>query len=411
MGKVLSRFMVFGPGCPVLRTYASDAAGYLDTVQAGANLLDFTFDSSGQLSNVDRGSNHLTNSYDGRGFLKTSSESASLGYVNATYSSQGLLYSLERQPTGGSKIERNHFLYFAGRPVAIWKKLGSSAAVTIYLTTDHLGAPIFALNQAGTEYWKGGLEPFGRDWQEGTANDMLTKGIFLRFPGQWDDTLFSNPTLGADIFYNVHRWYEQQTGRYASADPLGMAASTNAYAYVDGRATSLVDPLGLLGFDSLGCQSQSKGANAARGDLGCCVPKLEEAVRQYNRFFLPGWRVRNPDCWKALAGLSASRKPIGDMGKGGLSPLTCMSTGHRGETVGCNFKMTDDPHDADCGQTDPATGATSFGQDACEQGACAPPLVTLFHERMHRCGAPDDSPYGGAGRNEARTIARTCVGF
>lgn len=113
-------------------------------------------------------------------------------------------------------------LYFAGRPVAIWKKVGSGSPTTTCFTTDHLGAPVFAFDQTGAAYWSGGLEPFGRDWQEGATNDMLTKGIFLRLPGQWDDALFSNPTLGVDIYYNVHRWYEPQTGRYVSSDPLGV---------------------------------------------------------------------------------------------------------------------------------------------------------------------------------------------
>ena len=211
-----------GPGCPVLRTYSTDAAGYLDSMQAGANVVDFTFDASGALSEVERPgakNSRLVSSYDGRGFLRNAAQPNG-GYVNASYSSQGLLYSLERMPIAGGTLERNNVLYFAGRPVAIWKKVGSGTPATTYLTTDHLGAPVFAFNQAGAAYWSGGLEPFGRDWQEGTANDMLTKGIFLRLPGQWDDALFSNATLGADIYYNVHRWYEPQTGRYTSVDPL-----------------------------------------------------------------------------------------------------------------------------------------------------------------------------------------------
>lgn len=37
---------------------------------------------------------------------------------------------------------------------------------------------------------------------------MLTKRIFLRLPGQWDDALFSNSTLGVGIYDNVDRWHE-----------------------------------------------------------------------------------------------------------------------------------------------------------------------------------------------------------
>jgi hypothetical protein len=201
---------VVNQGAIGTRDYAFDAGGYLTQIAAGANVLDFNFDDAGQLAEVERpaATEDLTMAYDGRGFLSQADDAVSGGYVKATYSSAGLLHSLERLPTTAGTVERHNVLYFAGRPIAIWKKVGAAAATTTYLVTDHLGTPVYALNQAGTEYWKGGLEPFGRDWQEGTANDMLTKGIFLRFPGQWDDGLFGNATLGADAYYNVHRWFD-----------------------------------------------------------------------------------------------------------------------------------------------------------------------------------------------------------
>ncbi|MFN7942352.1 MAG: hypothetical protein U0X73_12200 [Thermoanaerobaculia bacterium] len=201
------------------RDYTFDGGGYLGQISAGANVLAYTFDAAGELASVVRGAESLTNTYDGRGFLSQASDGTSGGYVKPTYSSAGLLLSQERLPTTGGTTERIDVLYFAGRPAAIWKKVGTSAATTTYVTTDPLGAPMFALNPAGTELWKGGFEPFGRDWQEGTGNDALTKGIFLRLPGQWDDTLFGTATLGADSYYNLARWYKQQTGRYTRPDP------------------------------------------------------------------------------------------------------------------------------------------------------------------------------------------------
>jgi RHS repeat-associated protein len=239
------------------RDYAFDTGGYLTQIAAGANVLDFTFDEAGQLAEVERpaATQDLTMAYDGRGFLSRADDAASGGYVQATYSSAGLLHSLERLPTTAGTVERHNVLYFAGRPIAIWKKVGAAAAATTYVITDHLGTPVYALNQAGTEFWKGGLEPFGRDWQEGTANDMLTKGIFLRFPGQWDDGLLTNATLGGDIYYNVHRWAEPQTGRYSSPDPLismtlwPSRENQDAFLYARARPTVMTDPLGLCALD------------------------------------------------------------------------------------------------------------------------------------------------------------------
>jgi RHS repeat-associated protein len=229
------------------RDYTFDAGGFLDSVVAGANTIDFAFDDAGQLGQVQRpaASETLTLTYDGRGFLANASDAVTGGYVKPTYSSEGQLLSLERLPATGGTVARHHVLYFAGRPVLLWKKIGAQAATIQYVTTDHLGTPLATLLNTGAVTWSGGTEPFGRDFQEGGASDMLTKDIPLRLPGQWDDALFGGATLGADVYYNVHRWYEWLAGRYSSTDHLGLLASPNLFAYVDARPTHFVDPLGL----------------------------------------------------------------------------------------------------------------------------------------------------------------------
>ena len=46
--------------------------------------------------------------------------------------------------------------------------------------------------------------------------------------------------------YNVNRRYEQQTGRYTAAYPLGISYSgPSLFAYVNNRPTIWDDPLGL----------------------------------------------------------------------------------------------------------------------------------------------------------------------
>ncbi len=48
------------------------------------------------------------------------------------------------------------------------------------------------------------------------------------------------------LYYNVHRWYEFQTGRYSRPDPLGLeAGDPNIYLYAGGVPSALLDPLGL----------------------------------------------------------------------------------------------------------------------------------------------------------------------
>jgi RHS repeat-associated protein len=142
--------------------------------------------------------------------------------------------------------------YFAGRPVAQVKEL-DSATERVFLTTDHLGTPLLATNLSGNDHWAGPLEPFGKDFfQLAQSSD-----VFLRLPGQWDDPIWQNPTAGAGIYYNVHRWYETGTARYITKDPVASllvsaglpplgGGRLDEYLYVRQRPSFLKDPLGLL---------------------------------------------------------------------------------------------------------------------------------------------------------------------
>jgi len=147
--------------------------------------------------------------------------------------------------------------------VAQWREeaggKGGGGGLT-FLATDHLGSPACALAGDGSVTWSGGFEPFGRDWQHGTPEGALASGLFLRLPGQWDHPYWHRDLrsegFGADLFYNVHRWYEAGTGRYVSADPLkrnlaGIGVGIRSFAdlpeygYSFANPLRFADPLGL----------------------------------------------------------------------------------------------------------------------------------------------------------------------
>jgi RHS repeat-associated protein len=214
-----------------------------------------TFDAAGTLTDLAAGGKPLAFGYDGRGLLARA-ERGDNPYALFTYSSEGRLYSLHTIDLASRKTSesRTGLLYFAGRPVAQWREAvgGGGGGALTFLTTDHLGTPACALGANASVTWSGGFEPFGRDWQEGTAQSALAHGIFLRLPGQWDHPFWhrglGTEGFGGDLYYNVHRWYEAGTGRYVSADPLSRLGIVGEkdYLYAEARPTIFSDPFGLF---------------------------------------------------------------------------------------------------------------------------------------------------------------------
>jgi RHS repeat-associated protein len=98
---------------------------------------------------------------------------------------------------------------------------------------------------------KGGFEPFGSDYQQGTPAGALDNGIALRLPGQWEDGTWADATSGAGIYYNLHRWYSPGVGRYTKSDPVRWLQFATHYLYASNRPLTIVDPRGLAPCASL----------------------------------------------------------------------------------------------------------------------------------------------------------------
>jgi RHS repeat-associated protein len=92
-----------------------------------------------------------------------------------------------------------------------------------FYINDHLGTPqkIFAEN--GQTVWEARYTAFGM----ATVQREIIENN-LRFPGQYYDA-------ETGLHYNWHRFYDPETGRYISADPIGLAGGMNLYAYVGGQ--------------------------------------------------------------------------------------------------------------------------------------------------------------------------------
>jgi RHS repeat-associated protein len=235
---------------------AYDLAGNVILEASPTSHLDFIPDAAGKLSRMTEEITHETSTlaFDGRGFLaKARNAVTDCGPVatTPTYGSEGLLYERQQQNLfTTTTTAQTRVFYFAGRPIA--QLDGAPASGTLrYLTVDHLGTPILASTGAATASWSGGFEPFGRDFTTPSAQSV---GIFLRLPGQWDDTAWDNMHLSSGLFYNVNRWFQPALGRYTVSDPAVWALAAS-YAYVDDRPLSFIDPSGLNKVTNNSCQA------------------------------------------------------------------------------------------------------------------------------------------------------------
>ncbi|HEX3636136.1 MAG TPA: DUF6531 domain-containing protein, partial [Paraburkholderia sp.] len=88
---------------------------------------------------------------------------------------------------------------------------------TLFYQNDHLGTPLELTDESGKVVWLARYKAWGgwKDtWRE--KPDPVGGGNALRFAGQYHDD-------ETGLHYNRHRYYDPQTGRFISKDPIGLA--------------------------------------------------------------------------------------------------------------------------------------------------------------------------------------------
>ncbi len=126
------------------------------------------------------------------------------------------------------------FIYEPGsfKPLAQLEGEGQKAEVFHY-QLDHLGTPLALTRTSGATAWQVRYRAYGNVWREEIA-EVATP---LRFQGQYYDA-------ETGLHYNRHRYYQPDTGRFITPDPIGLAGGLNSYQYAP-NPTGWVEPLGL----------------------------------------------------------------------------------------------------------------------------------------------------------------------
>ncbi|HHQ4526182.1 TPA: RHS repeat domain-containing protein [Aeromonas veronii] len=109
---------------------------------------------------------------------------------------------------------------------------GQDAEVFHY-QLDHLGTPLALTRDNGATAWQVRYRAYGNVCREEIA-EVATP---LRFQGQYFDA-------ETGLHYNRHRYYQPETGRFITPDPIGLAGGLNNYQYAP-NPIGWVDPLGL----------------------------------------------------------------------------------------------------------------------------------------------------------------------
>ncbi len=120
------------------------------------------------------------------------------------------------------------YIYLNGEPLA-----QVSNGNLYYYHNSHLGTPEVLTDSSATVVWQADYAVFGdaRIRTETIENN-------LRFPGQYFDQ-------ETGLHYNGFRYYDSETGRYISSDPIGYGGGWNTYVYVGGNPLFYIDPSGL----------------------------------------------------------------------------------------------------------------------------------------------------------------------
>ena len=144
------------------------------------------------------------------------------------------------------------YVYLRGEPVALLEY--ETRPGWYFYVTDHLGTPQQLVDSRGAVVWQAAYLPYGE-----AKVLKATVQNNLRFPGQYFDA-------ETGLHYNWNRYYNPKTGRYITADPIGLVGGMNVYAYTGGNPVNWIDVYGL--FTLADAENSLKKRNIIPGDKG-----------------------------------------------------------------------------------------------------------------------------------------------
>jgi RHS repeat-associated protein len=133
---------------------------------------------------------------------------------------------------------------------------GSTETNTYYYLKDHQNTVIALIDETGTVVESYEYDAYGRvlDVKDGTgssiANQKSAIGNRYTFQGREID-------WETGLIYFRARWYNPETGRWLSKDPIGISGGLNQYAFCGNNPVNFCDPSGLAPGDNYSTQDEA----------------------------------------------------------------------------------------------------------------------------------------------------------
>ncbi|TXC80123.1 RHS repeat-associated core domain-containing protein [Paraburkholderia azotifigens] len=157
---------------------------------------------------------------------------------------EGLRLAQERESSGDIRT----YVYDPVRAYAplarVDRSNGSSRDKVCYYHTDPAGTARQVTDSKGHVVWSGACTAWGK--VRANLADAANFVQPLRLPGQYQDD-------ESGLHYNLHRYYDPDSGRFISQDPIGLNGGFNLYQYAP-NPISWIDPWGLS------CESETSAS-------------------------------------------------------------------------------------------------------------------------------------------------------
>ena len=254
--------------------YEYDGFGNLITEARGKNqqlITRYTYDCQHRLIKLEKHDGTIAEyQYDafGRRIQKTVTDAETLTTKKTTFLWQANRLIAETD----NQTHYRSFIYEPGsyKPLVQLEGKGKTAQV-YYYHLDHLGTPQELTSPHGKLVWAVQYRAYGNVVRT-IANEIDTP---LRFQGQYFDA-------ESGLHYNRHRYYQPDSGRFLTPDPIKLAGGLNNYQYVQ-NPVNWVDPLGLAGVKG-DCPPNGTGNASTHTDVEPSIPDVNEETTRVRHY-------------------------------------------------------------------------------------------------------------------------------